>query len=143
MIKQFMASAALVSLLASTLPQPAFSQSSASFTGRNGIRVAPVDNTVFEVILRRSGGGAQYWCGAADYARRVLKVGWSSKIYIARGLGPSVTSNRRSAVHFTVDPGAAGVTPIPPSLSLNALKVGDNMSVQNANNYCMVSSIVF
>lgn len=138
MFKRFMASAALVSLLASTLPQ-----SAAAFTGRNGTRVAPVNDAVYEVVLRRSSDGAGYWCGAADYARRVLKTGWSTTIYIARGRGPSVTTDRRYAVHFTIDPTAAGITPIAPSLSLNALNTGDNMSLQNANTYCTVSSIVF
>ena len=80
--------------------------------------------------------GPTYWCAAADYSQRGLKAAWTAKIYIARGLGPSVTTGRRSAVQFTLDPKAAGVTPTPPSLSINALKTGDSLSVQQAFTYC-------
>jgi hypothetical protein len=109
------------------------------FTGQRGARVAPVNKAVFEVVVRNTGAGPDYWCGASEYARRVLGAGWKTEVYIARGRGPSVTTNRRSAVQFTIDPGAAGVTPIPPQLSLNSLKVGDHMSVQKGNSYCNMS----
>lgn len=129
--KQNLAIGAMLALMPILLPDPA-----QAFTGSRGTRVAPVDNVVFEVVPRSSGSGPVFWCGAADYARRALGAGWKDTIYIARGRGPSVTTGRRSAVQFTLDPGAAGITPIPPSISLNALKVGDNMSVQQANTYC-------
>lgn len=117
--------------LATALPVPAD-----AFTGRRGTRVNPVNGVVFEVIARTAGSGADYWCGAAEYAQRALRVPWTARIYIARGRGPSVTTGRRSAVQFTLDPGSAGVTPTPPSLSLDALRVGDSMSVQQAASHC-------
>ncbi len=107
-----------------------------AFSGRNGTRVAPVNKNVFEVVVRNTGAGPEYWCGASEFARRVLGAGWKTEIYIARARGQSVTTGRKSAVQFTIDPGAAGVTPIPPALSLNSLKVGDHMSVQRANAFC-------
>lgn len=107
-----------------------------AFSGKRGTRVAPVNKAVFEVVARGSGSGPEYWCGASDYARRVLGAGWSDTIYIARGRAQSVTTNRRSAVQFTLDPAAAGIPPTAPSISLNSLKVGDNMSVQQGNTYC-------
>jgi len=122
---------ALMALLATIAPQTAD-----AFNGKFGVRVAPVNDVIFEVVPRSSGSGPIFWCGAADYARRVLGAGWKTKIYIARGRGQSVTTNRRSAVQFTLDPAAAGITPTGPSISLNALAVGDNMSVQQANQYC-------
>ncbi|MFT7597005.1 MAG: hypothetical protein ACI8R4_004348 [Paracoccaceae bacterium] len=125
------AAAAMLALLATLSPRPAD-----AFNGKFGVRVAPVNDVVFEVVPRSSGTGPIFWCGAADYARQVLGAGWKTTIYIARGRGQSVTTNRRSAVQFTLDPSAAGITPIEPSLSLNALKVGDNMTVQQANHYC-------
>jgi hypothetical protein len=54
-----------------------------------------------------------------------------------------VTTNRRSAVQFTLDPDAAGITAIAPSISLNALKPGDNMSVQQGDSYCNMQPIRF
>lgn len=123
--------AAMLALIATVTPQPA-----AAFNGKFGVRVAQVNDVVFEVVPRSSGSGPIFWCGAADYARQVLGAGWKTTIYIARGRGKSVTTNRRSSVQFTLDATAAGITPIAPSLSLNSLKVGDNMSVQQANHYC-------
>lgn len=107
-----------------------------AFTAQNRLNVNPVNANVFEVIGRAGSSGADFWCAASDFAHRQLRAPWQSKIYIARSRGASVTSNRRSAVHFTLDPAAAGITPIDPSPSLNALRVGDNMSVQLARTFC-------
>jgi len=125
---------AVFALLTALLPDTA-----SAFSGRNGTKVAQVNKAVFEVVTRSSGSGPEFWCGAADYARRALGAGWKTEIYIARGRGVSVTTGRRSSVQFTITPDAAGVTPIPPTLSLNSLKAGDHMSVQKANNYCIRS----
>ena len=107
-----------------------------AFTAPNRLNVNPVDAAVFEVIGKPGSTGADYWCAAADYAQRKLRVPWKSELYIARTRGPSVTSGRKSAVHFTLDPGAAGISASGPSLSLNALRTGDHMSVQLAHTYC-------
>ncbi|MEX0287376.1 MAG: hypothetical protein AB3N23_22440 [Paracoccaceae bacterium] len=108
------------------------------FRGKRGTRVNPVNAAVFEVVARSSTRGPDFWCGAADYARRALGRGWTDRIYVARSMGPSVTTNRRSAVHFTLDPGAAGISPAKPSLSINAFRVGDSMSIQQANTHCNI-----
>lgn len=122
---------ALLALLPVLSPDAAM-----AFSGKRGTRVAPVNDVVFEVVARGSGTGYDYWCGAADYARRALGAAWTDTIYIARGRGQSVTTGRRSAVQFTLNPSAAGITATGPSLSLNSFKVGDNMSVQQGNTYC-------
>ena len=108
----------------------------AGFSGRLGTWINQVNANVFEVIPRSSGSGPVFWCGAADYAHRGLGASWSAQLYIARGRGPSETTKRRSAVQFTLDPGAAGISPSGPSYSLNSLRVGDHMSVQQAYLYC-------
>lgn len=112
-----------------------------AFTGRRGTRVNPVDAVVFEVIARTAGSGADYWCGAGEYASRGLGAPWTARIYIARGRGPSVTTGRKSAVQFTLDPAAAGVTPTAPTISLNTLRVGDSMSVQQARGHCPMQPV--
>lgn len=109
-----------------------------TFTARSGARVNPVNAAVFEVIPRGRSSGQAYWCAAGDYAQRALRAPWTATVYIARGMGQSVTTGRRSAVQFTLDPGAAGITPAASSLSLNSLKPGENMSVQQAYSYCNV-----
>lgn len=107
------------------------------FRGAARTRINPVTDAIFEVVARSSSRGADFWCGASDYARRALGREWSDQVYVAREMGPSVTTNRRSAVHFTVDPDAAGVTPLSSSLRVNRFSVGDSMSIQQANTHCI------
>lgn len=109
-----------------------------AFNAPYGARVNPVNNAVFEVVPRSSGNGPIFWCAAADYARRALGASWTTRIYIVRGRGVSETTGRRSSVQFTLDPAAAGIQPTQPSVALNALRTGDNMSVQEANSYCHI-----
>lgn len=107
-----------------------------AFTARNGVRVNPVNSAVFEAVPRSSGYGAIYWCAASEYARRALKASWQTQVYVARGEGPSETTNRRSAVQFTIDPTAAGIAPGTSGGSLNSFNVGDHMSITQANGFC-------
>lgn len=110
------------------------------FRGAARTRINPVTDGIFEVVASSSSRGADFWCGASDYARRVLKRDWTDRVYVARELGPSVTTNRRSAVHFTVDPDATGITRRSSSLRLNRFTVGDSMSIQQANAQCNMRS---
>jgi hypothetical protein len=108
-----------------------------AFTGRFGAKVKQIDQNVFEVVGQNSAAsGWEYWCGASEYARRELKAGWTDRIYVVRGRGRSVTTNRRSAVHFTLNPSALSAEPVNSFLILNSLQAGDNMSVQRANTEC-------
>ena len=76
-----------------------------------------------------------YWCGAATYARRALGQSWQAQITIARTLGPSQVTGQRSAVQYTMDPGALGITQ-QKNPSFNALAVGDYKSITEANGFC-------
>lgn len=129
MLRRICLTAAVFSATLVALPADAF-------TARNGARVNPVNSAVFEVVPSGSSAGQSIWCAASQYARRTLKAGWQSQVYVARGMGPSETTNRRSAVQFTIDPGAAGITPTGGSHSLNSFVVGDHMSVQQADRFC-------
>ncbi|MEY8829004.1 hypothetical protein AB9K34_11410 [Sedimentitalea sp. XS_ASV28] len=117
----------------------ALPQAGEAFTSKLGARVNPVNSSVFEVVPKSSGDGQVFWCSAADYAQRELRAPWQARIYIARGRAPSMTTGRRSSVQFTLDPQAAGITPAPSSISLNSLKVGESMTVQQAYGYCSIS----
>ncbi|UWQ93371.1 hypothetical protein K3727_13185 [Rhodobacteraceae bacterium M382] len=112
--------------------------SASAFSTRDGARVNQVNDVVFEVIGRSTASSAQqFWCAASEYARRALNAGWTDRVYLVQGRGQSVTTNRRSAVQFTMSPQAAGITPIENnSVRLNSLKPGESMSVQQANLYC-------
>lgn len=125
-----------VSVVAATFIFTAIPQFADALTTRNGVRVNQVNSAVFEAVPRSSGNGGIVWCAASEYARRSLNASWQTNVYVVRGWGPSETTNRRSAVQFTIDPTAAGITPTGPSRSLNAFPVGDHMTVQRANGFC-------
>ncbi len=107
-----------------------------AFTSRGGARVNPVDAAVFEVVPNSGGGGDLYWCGAADYAQRALNAPWQARLFIYRGRGPSETTNKRSAVQFTLDPNLAAAAPSRSWPSINSLQAGETMSVQQAFSHC-------
>lgn len=89
----------------------------------------------FEVVGRPGSAGSDYWCAAGDYALRVLGATHGERIYLVRGRGAPVTSNRKSAVHFSLTPVEGAVQRNPPFLSMKS--VGDNLSVSFARNYCL------
>jgi len=109
-----------------------------AYSGPRGTVIEPVNNVVFEVGARGSGKSDYLWCGAASYARRVLKAGWQTDMYIVRGRGKGEVTNKGTAAQFTLDPGAAGVTPLPEGQASDAMAVGYSMSVQRANSLCSV-----
>lgn len=123
--------------IAATSLMMAFPASLDAKASRHSIRVNPVSDGIFEVIPG-AGNGILFWCGAADYAQRVLRVPWSAKLHISRGLGPSETTGRRSAVQFTLDANLAATAPTGGYGSVNSLQAGDTMSVQRAFDYCFV-----
>ncbi|MGV6847712.1 MAG: hypothetical protein ACWA5A_04970 [Marinibacterium sp.] len=98
-------------------------------------RVYQIDANTFEVVGNSGRGARLYWCGAATYARRELGASWQDKVTIARTLGPSAATGRRSAVQFTLTPEALGITPIS-SPTPNAFAVGDTMTVTSGNGFC-------
>ncbi len=103
----------------------------------NRFEVYPVSDTVFEVIERpgSAGGAAQYWCGAGDYAQRVLKTRTNQKIYIWKAIGKSVTKpGAKRAVQFST---VAPDNPSPsPGYSLSVKAVGDSLTTAEAQRYC-------
>lgn len=137
-MKSVLSALGLAAMLATALPQ-----SAAAFSGLRNTTVNPVDSARFEVMAPTAGSGPVYWCGAGDYAVKVLGADWTARIYVSRGRGPSDTTNRKTAVQFTMDPQAAQIEPIEPFIFLNAFRVGDNMSVSEAMNHCFKPRILY
>ncbi|MBE1282602.1 MAG: hypothetical protein GJ676_04750 [Rhodobacteraceae bacterium] len=128
---RFSVLAVLMGLAAAVAPSQA-----AAFTATNGSRVNPVDSIIFEVIPRARSRNGDYWCAAGQFARQRLGAGWRDRVYIARGMGQSVTTGRRSSVQFTLNPSAAGIEPLPSGGFRSGLPVGDSMTIQHAESYC-------
>lgn len=108
-----------------------------AFRAFNGMDVNQINDNVFEVIQRVDNpAGHTYWCAAAQFAEAELRAKSTSELYIARGLGPAETVKRSSAVQFTLDPSAAGITPAPLGDDLNNIVVGEHMQIGLARTYC-------
>lgn len=106
-----------------------------AWQAENYLRVNPVTDGVFEVVGRSGSGGVEYWCAAGDYARRVLNSSATQRIYIVRGQGPSITTDRKSAVQFSLTAPAGSYTD--PELVLSVTRVGENLNAASARNYCL------
>lgn len=101
-----------------------------------GFEINPVNDVVYEAVSDGWHGGAAFWCAAGLFTESVLKAPPKTEIYVVRGAGPSVTTKRRSAAQFTIEPEKAGVTPVPLSDNLNELNVGEHMHASLARNFC-------
>jgi len=101
-----------------------------------GFEIHPVNDVVYEAVSDGAHGGAAFWCAAGLFVEAKLKAPPKTEIYVVRGAGPSVTTNRRSAAQFTIEPEKAGVTPAESSSDLNNLVVGEHMHASLARNFC-------
>ena len=108
-----------------------------AWTATNYLKVAPVSETVFEVVGQPGSAGQEYWCAAGDYAQRVLKVKVVQRIYIVRGPAPAQTANWDYAVLFSLIPPVDEDTR--PRLTLSVKQVGSNITSALAQQYCLRS----
>lgn len=89
----------------------------------------------FEVTFTRPGGGPpDYWCAAADHARRTLGASRSQRIYLSQAEGPSSSRSGRKGVGFSLTEPASGAAGS--SLSLSIKSVGDSLTIAQAQGYC-------
>jgi len=102
----------------------------------HGWEVNPVNDVVYEVVSEGAHGGAAFWCAAADFAQVHLKASPNAEIYVVTLAGPSMTTKRKSAAQFTLDPVAAGITPGPLPDDLNELAIGGHMKIGVAHGFC-------
>jgi len=90
----------------------------------------------FEVIEEHAAGPRQIWCAAAEHGRDVLRLPTATRLYIARGRGPSQLAPGRISVRFSPDP----VDPVAPRLdgpyAVSLRDVGFSLSIGHAQTYC-------
>ena len=90
----------------------------------------------FEVVQQHASGPREVWCAAAEHARDVLRLPTATRLYIAKGRGPSALAGGRTAIRFSPEP----VAPTGPqqdskySVSLNY--VGFSLSIGHASSFC-------
>ncbi|WP_424986493.1 hypothetical protein [Microbulbifer sp. S227A] len=100
----------------------------------NRLEVFPVSETVWEVVAGVGTSAADYWCGAGDFAQRVLGVSATSRIYIWKPVGPSVNRPGKKAVQFSMSPPPGADTST--GYSLTVKRAGDNLARHAAVQYC-------
>lgn len=107
----------------------------AAFQALNRFEVYPVNKSgVFEVVNRHGSAPKDFWCGAGDYAIRVLRTSATQRIYLVQPVGPAVTVQGRKGVQYALSPPQGANTT--PGYSVSVKNVGDNMPAHMAQNYC-------
>jgi hypothetical protein len=108
----------------------------AAFTAVNQLEVnALPEAETFEVIQSRGAGPRQFWCAAADYAKRALRAGAGRRIVLDEPRHGSATRQGRTAVTFRLAPKGAR----PESrggVSITVRRVGEAYSVFFAYGFC-------
>lgn len=79
-------------------------ESSGGFQNSAGSRVNPVSENVFEVIVRPGNEYSKFWCGAGDYAARVLGAPANARLYVVGGAGQAVTMSSPNGAQFSLVP---------------------------------------
>lgn len=117
------------SLIAATLLAAPLAAETYRAQGR--VDVTPVQGGF--AIQNGNGMGARgMWCGAADYAHRVLGASGTQRIYV---VGPRTSQNRRAPVIFSLNP--QGTTPVRASiLGRSTSTAGSSLSVDHAISFC-------
>ncbi|MFS4582560.1 hypothetical protein [Phaeobacter sp. C3_T13_0] len=123
--------ALVTGLFLAALSNPVF-----AYRAINRLQVVPAAAGQFEVIGRAGALKSDYWCAAGDYVRKSLGLPWQTKIYAVADIGAGTTTGARSAVRFTLDPAAAGVTPFVGSWTGNILTPGYALRTNSAFGKC-------
>ncbi len=89
---------------------------------------------VYEVVSEPGSGAVDFWCGIGDFGRMQLNLGATQKIYVWRGLGPSVTRPERAAVQFALNPPSGSA--VAQGYGLSVKQAGDSLSASFARQYC-------
>lgn len=133
----------VVAVMLSGLVLAAVPAAAQAFTAVNRLQVVPAGTSQFEVIGRAGAFKPDYWCAAGDYVRKSLGLSWQTKIYAVDGISRSLTTGARSAVRFTLDPEAAGITPYDANWVGDILTPGYSMRANAAFGECEDSLFPF
>ena len=106
----------------------------AAWKAHNRHDVYPLDNGIFEVVSEVGSGPIDFWCGAGDYAYRELRTASVQRVYMWRGIGPSVTRPGKKAIQFSLTPPPGA--DIRPSVTFSLHDVGDNLRAGAAQQFC-------
>ena len=116
--------------------------SDGAFATVNGARVYPVSDDVFEVTARPGNEINQFWCGAGDYASRVLGASNQDRVYVVGEAGPGTVVDSPNAMQFSLLPpgqakGASG------RVGTWGPDLGDDEFISDARYKCMIRTNLF
>lgn len=106
-----------------------------SFVTHTGARVLPVNEDVFEVVVRPVNERNQFWCGAGEYAHRALNAPSGATIYVVGGAGDAVTMESPNGAQFSLKP-ASQVTGATGRDTRWGPRLGQTMFVSEARGRC-------
>ncbi len=93
-----------------------------------------INGTDFEVIQFRGSGAAEFWCGAATYIERRKGQSESTRIFLKRPHGASLTAAGRNGVVFSTSD--SGLPDVEETLTVTVRKPGASLKSSQARRYC-------
>ncbi len=105
-----------------------------AFQAWNKARVYALSGGVFEVVNYHGSVPRDYWCGAGDYAIRILRTSATQRVYLWKAVGPSVSEPGKKGVQFALQ--APPDSDTKPGFGVQVKRIGDNMNAAMAQNYC-------
>ena len=105
-----------------------------TLTEQDTIIINPINASDFEVIEGPIFGAAGYWCGAATYVERRTGRSETTRVYVKRPEGPSLTMPGRKGVVFTTDP--AGLPEAAPRMTLTVKEAGATLKSAQGRLQC-------
>lgn len=109
-----------------------------AFRAENGLDVNPLPGpATFEVIQSRGAGPMQFWCAAADYARRELNGDASDRVVLTEPRHAAATDPRREGVSFRLVAREARQETTGRGFA-TVREAGETYSVSMAENLCRV-----
>lgn len=119
------------------------SSANADYWARNRMRVAPIHDRAgyFEVFQFATAGSSDYWCAAGDFTWRGAGLHNTTRIYLVRKMGPSLSRPGRRSVVFSFVPydDIPIMTEEEMGYSLSISRPGYNLSAGTGHSYCRKS----
>ncbi|UWQ89765.1 hypothetical protein K3727_13180 [Rhodobacteraceae bacterium M382] len=120
--------------LAATVALPHMGAPAMAWRASSGLEVFALSDGTVEVLSRAGSATTDFWCAIGDYAVRQARVPTKDRVYLVAPMGPSATRSNYKSVRFGFTKPANADTG--QSYSLSIKRVGENLSVGMARQYC-------
>lgn len=133
----------LAAVIAAAILSLAATASSADYWARNNMFAVgnPDRPGYFEVFQKATAGPSDYWCAAGEYVRWGVNQRNTTRIYVVRGIGPSLVRAGRNSVIFSFVPydEIPQLSDAEKGYSVSISKPGYNLSAGHGTAFCQQS----